>query len=185
MTTILPMPELIENEIIKLVSRNNHRLDEEIWHQTNKNRAFLRRYLDWVDNTNSVKDCRSTTDMFTGEWTAGKIYCYSILLKSSGEVIGSIDIHACNNKHQNAEIGYWLAEAYNGRGLMSMAVQLIEKQAFLCGYHRLFIAVQKENLPSARVAERNNYIYEGTLKDAILLYGEFHDELIFAKINKS
>lgn len=178
----IKMLELAADDVIELCARNNHRYDEDLWFEIDKNRQFLREYLLWVDKTLSVKDCATSTNMFEECWLKGDTFAYSIVLKSTGKAIGSVDIHKIDYNNYSAEIGYWLAEQYNGLGYMSRAVQLIEKQAFLCGIHRLVIAVQKGNLPSARVAERNHYIYEGTLKHALYKYGEFYDELIYAKV---
>ena len=122
--------------------------------------------------------------MFTNEWTQDKIYAYSVVLKSTQKAIGSIDIHNIDNNNK-AEIGYWISSAYNGKGFISRAVKLIEKQAFNCGIHRLVITVQKDNTPSSRVAERNNYILEGVLHDALYKYDRYFDAKIYAKINNS
>lgn len=119
------------------------------------------------------------------KWQDGEAFAYSVVLKNSGKAIGSIDIHNVNYDNHSAEIGYWLAEEYNGLGYMSRAVKLIENKAFFAGINRLVIAVQKENLPSARVAEHNHYVYEETLKQALYKYGSFYDEMIFAKLNKA
>lgn len=181
----LVMPDNISDDVIKLCARNTHRYDKDLWLEIDKNRLFLRQYLLWVDKTNSLKDCYSATEMFTEKWQDGEAFAYSVVLKSSGKAIGSIDIHNVNYDNHSAEIGYWLAEEYNGLGYMSRAVKLIENKAFFAGINRLVIAVQKENLPSARVAEHNHYVYEGTLKQALYKYGSFYDEMIFAKLNKA
>ena len=178
------MPELIEDDIIELHARINHDFDTDLWFEIDKNRQFLRQYLLWVDKTNSIDDCTSASDMFANLWHNNENYAYSIILKSNSRAIGSIDIHNIDYKNNSADIGYWLAEEYNGQGLVSRAVKLIEKEAFTRGVHRLVIAVQEENVASSRVAERNNYTYEGLLKDALYKYGAYYNEKIFAKINK-
>ncbi len=179
------MPELISDNIIELHARINHNYDGDHLSQINQNRDFLRKYLLWVDKTTSLNDCSSATEMFIEEWKNSKIFCYSIILKSSNKAIGSIDIHNINKDNYKAEIGYWLAQQENNKGYMSRAVKLIEKEAFKIGFHRLEIEIQKDNLPSIRVAERNNYELEGIHKHALYKYGQFYDKLIFAKINNS
>ncbi len=185
MLTSFSMPECLSNDIIELRARNNHTFDEDLWFEIDKNRTFLREYLLWVDKTNSLEDCQSSTEMFIKRWQEGSNYAYSIVLKSTGKAIGSIDIQAVDTDNAKAEIGYWLAEEHNGNRYMSMAVQLLEKEAFSQGMNRLAILVQKENLPSIRVAERNNYIYEGTLKHYLYKYGVFCDIKVFTKLNKA
>lgn len=184
MTDKLQMPEFITDETIELHARINHDYDADLWHEISASKTFLRQYLTWVDKNSSIDDCAAATDMFINEWNDGKIYAYSIVLKSTQKAIGSIDVHNINNNNE-AEIGYWLTQYHTGKGLMSRAVKLIEKQAFECGIHRLVIKVQKDNTPSSRVAEHNNYILEGIMRDALYKYGQYYDMKVYAKINNS
>lgn len=179
------MPEIIENDTIWLSSRNNHKYDEDMWFEIDKNRDFLRTYMPWVDKTNSLQDCNSATDMFTDKWQKGTDFAYSIVLKSIGKAIGSIDVHNVDRENHSAEIGYWLAKEYNGLGYMTQAVKLIETEAFLQGLHRLVITTQQENTRSSNVAKRSGYIFEGANKDAIFNDNTFHDKLVFAKLKNS
>ena len=179
------MPEFLTDGVIELYARKDYRFDADMMVEIDLNRLFLREYLLWVDKTNSIEDCHKASDMFCDGWNRSETFAYSLILKETGHAIGSIDLHNVNQSNKRAEIGYWLAERYNGCGLMSRALQLVEKQAFSVDFHRLEICVQKENLPSIHVAERNGYTLEGTLKDALFKYGSFYDELVFAKVNKA
>ena len=122
------MPEIISSDRIKLVSRNSHIYDENCWLEVDNNRLFLRRYLPWVDNTNSLQDVIDTTKMFIDWWNKGENFAYFIILNETEKVIGSIDIHSIDYNNYSTEIGYWLSEAYNGKGYMSEAVKLIEDE---------------------------------------------------------
>ena len=88
------MPEIISSDRIKLVSRNSHIYDENCWLEVDNNRLFLRRYLPWVDNTNSLQDVIDTTKMFIDWWNKGENFAYFIILNETEKVIGSIDIHS-------------------------------------------------------------------------------------------
>ena len=179
------MPKIISDDVIVLKARINHDYDNEYFQQINQNREFLRQYLLWVDKTNSVDDCASASKMFADEWAKEKIFAYSLILKTTNKLVGSIDLHNIDKDNYKAEIGYWLAQQENGKGLISRAVKLIEKAAFELGFHRIELEIQKDNLPSIRVAENNNYKLEGIHKDALYKYGQFYDKLVFAKINNS
>lgn len=142
------MPELIDyNDAIKLCARLNHDYDKDYWYEIDRNRKFLREYLLWVDKTNSLEDCHNASDLFIDLWNKKENFAYSIVLKETNKAIGSIDIHNINLKNNCADIGYWLAEEYNGKGFMSKAVKMIEKEAFARGMHRLTICVQAGNTP--------------------------------------
>ena len=68
---------------------------------------------------------------------------------------------------------------------MSEAVKLIEKHAFDNGINRLVITVEVDNIPSCRVAERNNYKFEGLHKQMLLKYDTFRDIKCYAKLKNA
>ena len=179
------MPNIIIGKKIKLVARNNHDYDEDSWFEIDRNRSFLRKYLLWVDNTNSLDDVIKTTDMFIDLWNKGENYAYSITLNTTGKAIGSIEIHNIDYKNHSAEIGYWLSESHNGKGYMAEAVNLIENQSFSGGLNRLCIQVETDNIPSCKVAERADYKFEGTHKQKLLKYGSFRDINCYAKLKNA
>lgn len=179
------MPIYLSDDVIELHARINHDFDADLWFETNKHRLFLRQYLLWVDDTTSLDDVTKATDKFTTAWNDGNTFAYSLVLCSTGRAVGSIDLHNVDIPNYRADIGYWLSEEHNGKGYMSRAVKLIEKQAFSNGLHRLQLLIQKDNTPSVRVAEKNHYLFEGTKRQALFKYGHFYDELIYAKLNNS
>ena len=179
------MPDVMIGNRIKLVARNNHNYDEDCWLEVGKSRLFLAEYLLWVDKTNSLQDCYNATEMFIDLWNKGENYAYYIVLNDTDRAIGSIDIHNIDLNNYSAEIGYWLSEEYNGNGYMSEAVKLIEKQAFDAGLNRIVIRSEVANIPSSRVAEKNDYVLEGIHKQELLKYGSFRDIKCFAKIKNS
>lgn len=179
------MPDVLTGKKIKLIARNNHDYDNDHWFEIDRNRNFLREYLLWVDKTISQQDVVDATNLFIDWWNKGENYAYSIVLNETAKAIGSIDIHHIDTANHSAEIGYWLAEEYNGNGYMSEAVKIIEKQAFDEGLNRLVIKVELSNIASCRVAEKNNYILEGIHKQMLLKYDTFRDIKCFAKIKNA
>ena len=79
-----------------------------------------------------------------------------------------------------AEIGYWLARNYWGRGIMTDAVRAYVRYAFdELHLLRLTAHVFESNVGSARVLEKNGFKLEGRLrkhisKDGQLLDGRFY-----------
>jgi RimJ/RimL family protein N-acetyltransferase len=82
-------------------------------------------------------------------------------------------------------LGYWIAQKYVGLGLVSEAVQALEKECFKVGFHRIEIRCSSRNAKSAYVALRNHYRLEGYLKDEVIENSQFRDTLIFAKLNST
>ena len=92
---------------------------------------------------------------------------YAVVYKETNEVIGSIGLHAGNktsrglgSDENQAEIGYWLAKPYWGRGLMPEAAKSLIEFGFLeLGLNRIWIAYFDGNTKSKRVAEKLGFIY--------------------------
>ncbi|MBN1645878.1 GNAT family N-acetyltransferase [Candidatus Woesearchaeota archaeon] len=109
-------------------------------------------------------------------------YDYAIVL--SDEIIGGIGIKIDQQRPYIAEIGYFIAEEYWGKGFAVSAISLAEKFAFEeLGLHRLEIRMHVDNSASQRVAEKSGYLYEGVVHGAFRLADEFVDNHLFYKLN--
>jgi len=174
-------PELLSDDTITL-KRHNHRFDKQLFDAIDKNRAHLRPWLFWVDDTKSLEDTQKTTDLFINLWQNGSNFAY-VLLDKQDNVLGTLDFHNINNENRCGEIGYWLRKDKTGCGYVSRALKLLEKEIFSRGFIRIAITCDSLNTASAAVAVRNGYDYEGCCRKALKAYHEFHDRLLYAKIN--
>jgi RimJ/RimL family protein N-acetyltransferase len=106
-------------------------------------------------------------------------------IEVNGEAVGSIGIYPQSDIHEkNAEMGYWLAEAYWGQGIMEKAIREIVEYGFQTfDIVRIFARPFSTNLQSQRVLEKAGFTLEARLKKALFKNGEFMDELIYAKLN--
>lgn len=87
---------------------------------------------------------------------------YKIVLKESGEIIGSIGLRfgedACSERIDEPEVGFWLDEAFQGQGYASEALEAVLSHAredlhcpAVWGCH------YEGNVRSARLLERFNF----------------------------
>ena len=102
-----------------------------------------------------------------------------------GEAVGGIglvlngDIYRCS-----AEIGYWLGEAFWGRGVMSEAVRALTQWAFdNFNLSRIYAGVLEWNPASIRVLEKAGYQFEGRLRKAVVKQDLVMDELVYSVVN--
>jgi len=133
----------------------------ELFALIDRNREHLRRWLPFVDGTVSPSDSqafitRTLHEMAEkGTTVAGIWYC--------GALAGTIGLHAEGDKR--AEIGYWLGEEFQGRGLVTSACQALIRYAFDdLGVQRICIRAAPENLRSRAIPERLGFTCEGTLR---------------------
>lgn len=100
----------------------------------------------------------------------------------NGQAVGSIGIHPQDDIYQkNAELGYWLAEPFWGKGVVSHAVKQSVDFAFDTSHiDRVFARPFGTNLASQKVLEKNGFVLEGRFEKVLFKNNEYFDELIYA-----
>ena len=100
------------------------------------------------------------------------------------EAIGSIGFMLGKDVHRfTAEMGYWLAEPYWGKGIMTDAVQFLTTWAFQeLRLHRISAAPYATNTASHRVLEKAGFIREGILRSSAFKDGKILDQFLYSQI---
>ena len=100
----------------------------------------------------------------------------------NGEASGGIGLHPQTDIHKkNAELGYWLAEPYWGRGIMSNAVRQIVDYGFKTfDIERIYAVPFGTNTSSQKVLENAGFILEGKFEKTLYKNGTYLDELVYA-----
>lgn len=177
------LPEELVGEKVILRPRS-HSYDTTLFELIDFSREFLRQYLFWVDDTRSVDDVQKITDIFQDNWAKQEAFEYVFLDKKTEKLVGAGGIHTISYPHHFAEYGYYLDQRATGHGYITEAVQLLEKELFKRGIHRLQIICDVENQASIAVAKRCGFVPEGIMRESRFAYGSYRDELMFAKLNR-
>ena len=98
------------------------------------------------------------------------------------ELIGSIGVYPKDDVYRrSAELGYWVADPFWGRGIATSAVEAVCKIAFTTtSLNRIFACVFEDNVPSCRVLENCGFTLEGVHRKAVFKGGVFADEKVYA-----
>ena len=109
----------------------------------------------------------------------------NLAIEVGGSAVGAIGyVPGHDVERFSAEIGYWLGEAFWGRGIVTEALVLTTEHAFRkLNMLRLFALPFAENRASVRVLEKAGYVYEGRLHASSVKYGASRDQLLYARIN--
>ncbi len=84
-----------------------------------------------------------------------------------GDPIGAVWLHLLQAAGGSTEVGYWIARAYQGHGLVTRALRGLERHCFEGrGLGRVSIAVDPSNGISAAVPRRLGYQSEAVLRQA-------------------
>ena len=105
-------------------------------------------------------------DFISAMLSADENETFAFAITVDNTVIGSIGIFRQENIHrQTAELGYYIAEEYWGKGIMTEAVRQICEYVFReSDIIRIYAEPFVYNIASCRVLEKAGFQYEGTLR---------------------
>lgn len=116
-------------------------------------------------------------DYITAMLSADENETFAFAITVDGKVVGSIGIFRQVNIHrQTAELGYYIAEEYWGRGIMTEAVKQICDYVFdKSDIIRIYAEPFSHNAASCRVLEKAGFQCEGTLRSNAVKNGKVMD----------
>jgi ribosomal-protein-alanine N-acetyltransferase len=110
---------------------------------------------------------------------------WAITYKDSPKLIGIIGHYRIKPEHHRAEIGYMLHREYNGKGIITEAVQEVVKYGFNdMKLHSIEAVIDPDNHGSAKVLQKCGFIKEAHFKENEFFEGRFLDSVIYSILNK-
>jgi len=107
-------------------------------------------------------------------------YEFGIELNHTRELIGTINLLNISQKNKNAEIGFWIAKEYWGKGLSDQALNLMLEFGFNnLGLKKIQARVLDKNIPAQKLLERIGFKLEGRLRQKTFLNNQWFDDLIY------
>ena len=107
---------------------------------------------------------------------------FAFAIMADNKVIGSIGVFRQGNIHRRtAELGYYIAEEYWGKGIMTEAVKQICEYVFdKSDIIRIYAEPFAYNEASCRVLEKAGFQYEGTLRSNAIKNGKVIDMKMYS-----
>jgi len=128
-----------------------------------RNRERLAPWMGWATPEADADSVRAFITEALARWS--RCEALESWLTYDGAIIGSVGMVAIRRADRWAEIGYWIDAAYEGRGFVTRAVEVVERIAFDdLGCKRVQIRCDAANLRSSAVPVRLGYTLEGTLR---------------------
>ncbi len=105
-------------------------------------------------------------------------------IATNEEAIGGIGITINSDVHRcSAELGYWLAEPFWGKGIMSESVVNLTDYAFEnFGLIRIYAEPYAINPASCRILEKAGFVLEGRMRKNVIKNGQVLDQFLYAKV---
>ena len=147
---------------------------DEIYKLTDKNRTFLRQWLPWLDHVTGPEHTKAFFSEQLEMFVKGEALNASIYYEDT--LVGIVGFNSIDKTNRIGYIGYWLAEGYNGKGIMSACVRdlisLGEEYYFL---QKVDIRCATDNHKSRAIPERLGFTHKGSLGRAEWLYDHWVD----------
>lgn len=165
-----------QNIKLELITENHA---QPIFDLVDRNRTHLREWLPFVDRMQSVAFAENFVKGTIQRNKDGHEFAFVII--ENDTVIGRIGVYKIDGQNKIGEIGYWLAENAQGKGIITKSCQSIIDFCFSgLQLNRIEIKCGTENYKSKTIPEKLNFTKEGVIRQGESLYDNFIDLNIYS-----
>jgi [ribosomal protein S5]-alanine N-acetyltransferase len=140
------------------------------------------------DSYYSVDDCRARLAHGLDEALAGRGLPFALIERDAGSeaIVGRVIFNCIERSpFHAARLGYSLDHRFEGRGLMTEALQASIRHCFdALNLHRIMANHVPENRRSARLLERLGFVAEGYAREYLEIGGQWRDHVLTALTNE-
>jgi ribosomal-protein-serine acetyltransferase len=142
------------------------------------NREYLAQWLPWVDHTNQIMDTQLFIQLELDRFASHRGFSCGIFYQ--GQLVGSISVHEIDWINKKTSLGYWLADSYQGKGIMTGACRRLLHYLFVeLKLNRVEIKACTENTRSRAIPERLGFKHEGTIRQAESIHNRFYNHEVY------
>jgi ribosomal-protein-serine acetyltransferase len=150
----------------------------ELWALIEANREHLRPWMPWAADQTPERTLAFVRQAVRQEIANDG---FQAALRVDGRIAGVAGYHGVDRQNATTTLGYWLAAPYEGRGLMTAAVDRLVSHAFgEWRLHRVELRAAPANTRSRAIAERLGFREEGLLREAERFGEEFRDLVLYS-----
>lgn len=148
---------------------------EDIFNTIDSQRTYLGQWLPFVASTRSISDTENYINhMLNDAFNTDKVFT----IRYKNNFVGIIGYKGIDELNHKLEIGYWLSENYQGKGIMTLSV------ASLCAYaytkmdiNRIQIKCACKNIASKKIPQRLHFRMEGIERQGELLSSGIYTDI--------
>ena len=150
-----------------------------IFTMVDQNRFFLRHWLAFVDKMDSVNFAENFVLGTMKRNQDGQEYAF--VIKDKDIPVGRIGIYKIDTQNKIGEIGYWLIEEAQGRGIITSACKTLVDFCFQdLNLHRIEIKCGTENYKSQAVPMKLGFKKEGIIREGEWLHEKYIDLYLYS-----
>ncbi|MCM3490269.1 GNAT family N-acetyltransferase [Alkalihalophilus marmarensis] len=156
---------------------------EETFQLVDRNRAYLKEWLPWVDYSKTAEDTKSFVLANLKNYAEQKSLTTYIVYNK--QIAGIVSFNTIDWNNKSVSIGYWIGQEFQGNGIVYDAVKALTNHAFHdLGLNRVEIRAAVQNEKSRAVAERLGFTQEGIVRETEWLYDHYVDHVIYSMLRR-
>jgi ribosomal-protein-serine acetyltransferase len=142
-----------------------------------RNKAYLHEWIAVEAYEGPVEMLQAYVKQRLLQFVNGEAYHLGIWYQDA--LVGILD-YRLNGRNRSVELGYWLDEAMQGKGIVTQACRTLVRHAFEeHQMHKVVISCAIDNPRSRAVAERLGFLQEGILRQADRLHDRYVDMVFY------
>lgn len=154
-----------------------------IFDRVNRNRGYLKKWLSFIDAMSELRFAEEFVKRSMEQYKDGRAAGFVIFYKE--EMVGRIGVYKIEPYNRIGEIGYWLTENAQGKGIVTKACKALISFCFKeLKLNRLEIKCGTENKKSQAIPERIGFTKEGIIRQGEFLYDHFIDLYLYSLLQQ-
>jgi len=151
----------------------------ELYNIINTQRTYLGKWLPWVEHTSAEEDSRKFLKDARLFNRGGQKLITLIFYKK--QLAGTVGFVYISKEHGYAEMGYWLREDFQGKGIMIKSCQRLIAYCYQhTEVHRIELEAAKDNFKSLAIPQKLGFKHEGIMREGTKLHGKYIDTELFS-----
>lgn len=151
---------------------------EALFALIDRNRDYIGQWLKFPSMTLSVDDSKAFIERTRLRYAKGDGYWIGIW--EGSQLVGSIGYLYIDQDDRKTEIGYWLGQEYEGKGIITRVIQVLIQYAFNhLNMNKVEIGAASNNARSRAIPERLGFQFEGEIRDYEFINGRYLNRVIY------
>ena len=154
-----------------------------LFNTVDHNRVYLKKWLSFIDAMHNLHFAEEFVKRSMAQYKEGREAGFVIFYKE--DMVGRIGVYKIEPYNRIGEIGYWLTENAQGKGIVTKACEALIDYCFAeLKLNRLEIKCGTENKKSQAIPERIGFTKEGIIRQGEFLYDHFIDLYLYSLLQK-
>jgi RimJ/RimL family protein N-acetyltransferase len=131
------------------------------------------KWMSWCHAGYQEEEAAAWITRASESWSRASAFEFGIFSCVDGTLHGVCGLNCIVWPNRVANLGYWIRQSAQGRGIASAAVKRLAQFGFEeLGLTRIEIVTAEDNTGSRRVAERSGALFEAVLRNRLVVAGK-------------